>query len=54
MVEGVKYYHELARLFVLHLHNGHVKLAGVTFTLTPETIAEAIGILNVGEQWNKG
>lgn len=54
MVERVKYHHQLARLFVLHLHNGQVNLAGVTFTLTPETIAEATGILNVGEQWNKG
>lgn len=54
MVERVKYHHELARLFVLHLHNGQVNLAGVAFTLTPKTIAEAIGIPNVGEQWNKG
>jgi len=29
-------------------------LAGVTFTLTLESIAKAIGIPNVGEQWNKG
>ena len=54
MVERVKYRHELAILFVLHLHNGQVNLAGVTFTLTPETIAKATGIPNVGEQWNKG
>ena len=54
MVERVKYHHELATLFVLHLHNGQVNLAGVTFTLTPETIAQATGIPNVGEQWNKG
>ena len=54
MVERVKYHHELARLFVLHLHNGQVNLTGVTFTLTPETIAEATCILHVGEQWNKG
>ena len=54
MVERVKYHHELARLFVLHLHSGQIDLAGVIFTLTPETIAEATGILNVGEQWNKG
>ena len=53
-VERVKYHHELARLFVLHLHNGQVNFAGVSFTLTPKTIAEAIGIPNVGEQWNKG
>jgi len=54
MVERVKYHHELARLFFLHLNNGQVNLVGVTFTLTPETIAEATGIPNVGEQWNKG
>lgn len=39
---------------MLHLHNGQVNLAGVTFTLTPETIAKAIGIPNMGEQSNKG
>jgi len=54
MVERVKYQHELSRLFILHLHNGQVKLAGVSFTLTLETIAAATGIPNVGEEWNKG
>jgi len=49
MVERVKYHHELARLFVLHLQDGQVNLAGVTFTLTPETTGQATGILNVGE-----
>ena len=53
LVERVKYHHDLARLFLLHLHNGQVTLAGVTFTLTPETIAQATSIPNVGEQWNK-
>ena len=53
MVARVHHHHELARLFVLHLHNGQVTLAGVTFTLTPETISQATGIPNVGEQWNK-
>ena len=53
MVERVKYHHELARLFVLHIHNGQVTLAGVTFTLTPKTIAQTTGIPNAGEQWNK-
>ena len=28
-------------------------MAGVTFTLTPETISVATGIPNVGEQWHK-
>jgi len=54
MVERVKYHHELAILFFLHPHNGQVNLDGVSFTLTPKTIAVAIGIPNVGEQWNKG
>jgi len=49
MVERVKYHHELARLFVLHLHNGQVNLAGVSFTFRPETIAAATSIPNVGE-----
>lgn len=54
MVERVKYHHELARLFVLHLHNGQVNLASVSFILTFETIAATTCIPNVGEQWNKG
>lgn len=53
MVSRVQYHHELARLFVLHLHNGQVTLVGVTFTLTPESISLATGIPNVEEQWNK-
>jgi len=48
MAERDQYHHELARLFVLHLHNGQVTLAGVTFTLTLETISQATGIPNVG------
>jgi len=53
MVERFKYHLELARLFVLHLHNGQVTLAGATWTLTPKTIAQETGIPNVGEQWYK-
>jgi len=53
MVERVNYHREFARLFLLHLHDDQ-NLAGVTFTLTPETIAQATSIPNVGEQWNKG
>jgi len=52
MVERVKYHHEIARLFVLHLHNGQVNLAGVIFTLIPKTIAQATSIPNVG-RWSK-
>lgn len=44
----------LARLFVLHLRDGHVTLAGVNFTLTPEVISQATEIPNVGEVWPKG
>ena len=54
MVERVKYHHELARPFVLHLHNGQMNLANVSITLTPKTTVTTTGIPNVGEQWNKG
>ena len=54
MVERVKFHHELARLFVTHLDNNEVKLAGVTITLSPAIISEATSIPNVGEKWNKG
>jgi len=30
-----------------------VNLAGVSFNLTPETIATTTGIPNVGEQWRQ-
>ena len=50
MIARTQHHHELARLFVLHLHNGHVNLAGVDFTLSPETISEATGIPNIGEE----
>ena len=53
MIARVGYHQELARLLVLHLHDGQVNLAGVNFTLTLETISQATGIPNVGEEWNK-
>ena len=53
MVSRVHYHHELAWLFVLHLHNDQTTLAGVTFTLTLESISPATSIPNAGEQWNK-
>ena len=53
MVARFQYHHELARLFVIHLHNGQVTLVGVTFTLTPKSIYLAIDIPNIREQWNK-
>jgi len=53
LISQIHHHRELARLFVLNLHDGHVNLAGVNFILSPETIAEATGIPNIGEQWNK-
>ena len=52
-VANVQFHHELARLFVLHLHGDLATLAGVTFTLTPDSISLATGIPNIGEPWNK-
>ena len=52
-VASVQFHHELARLFVLHLHGDQAILAGVTFTLTPESVSLATGILNIGEPWHK-
>ena len=49
----IQHHRELARLFVLHLHDGLVTLARVNFILTPEVISEATGIPNVGEVWSK-
>jgi len=53
MIAQIQHHQELARLFVLHLHDSQVTLVGVNFTLTPETISQATGIPNVGEEWNK-
>ena len=53
MISRTQHHHELARLFVLHLHDGHVKIARVNFILSPETIAQATRIPNIGEEWNK-
>ena len=53
MVARIQFHHELAYLFLLHLHDGQATLAGVTFTLTPKSISLATGIPNIGEKWNK-
>ena len=53
LISQIQHHRELARLFVLHLHDGRVNLAGVDFILSPETIAQATGIPNIGEKWNK-
>ena len=52
-ISQIQHHRELVCLFVLHLHNGHVNLVGVDFTLSPEIVAQATGIPNVGEEWNK-
>ena len=52
-VVSIRFHHELARLFVLHLHGDQATLASVTFTLTPKTILLETGIPNIGEPWNK-
>src|SRR3984885_11736515 len=49
----IQHHTELARLFVLHLHDGQVTLAGVNFVFSPEAITDATGIPNVGEVWLK-
>ena len=53
MVARVHHHQELDHLFMLHLHDGQVTFAGLTFTLTSETISQATGIPNIGEQWKK-
>ena len=52
-VASVQFHHDLARLFVFHLHGDQAILAGVAFTLTPESISLATGIPNIGEPWHK-
>ena len=49
----IQHHRELARLFVLHLHDGQVTLAGVNFVFSLEAISLATGIPNVGEVWPK-
>lgn len=49
----IQHHRELARLFVLHLHDRQVTLAGVNFVFSPEAITDATGIPNVGEVWPK-
>ena len=51
-VASIQFHHELTHLFVLHLLDGQATLAGVTFTLTLESISLETSIPNIGEQWN--
>jgi len=39
LISQIQHHRELVHLFVLHLQDGHVNLAGVNFTLSPEAIA---------------
>ena len=43
----------LTRLFIINLHDKKVTLAGVTFDMSTNSIAVAIGIPSVGERWFK-
>lgn len=52
-VAEVQFHYELARLFVLHFHRDQATLAGVTFTLTLETVSLEKCIPNIGELWHK-
>lgn len=52
-MERVQYHPELTRLFVAHLQNNKVTLAGVNFIVSPSIISDATRIPNVGEKWYK-
>ena len=39
MISQTQHHQELVHLFVLNLQDGHVNLAGVDFTLSPDTVA---------------
>ena len=49
----MKNHPELTRLFIINLHEKKVSLAGVTFELSTDAIANATGIPSVGEKWFK-
>ena len=51
--ERAQFHHELAKLFVAHLHNCDVTLSRVTFTISPAIVLEATRIANVGEKLYK-
>ena len=44
---------ELTRIFIINLQDKQVNLAGVTFELSSDVIANATGIPSVGEKWFK-
>ena len=49
----MQYHPELTRIFVEHLHENRVNLAGVSFTISSSIISDATMIPNVGEKWFK-
>ena len=52
-VQRIQYHFELTRLFITNIHDGHITLARVTFTMSTSSISAATGIPNVGEKWFK-
>ena len=52
-IQPVKNHFKLTRLFIINLHDKQFNLAGVTFELSLDSIANAIGIPSVGEKWFK-
>ena len=52
-VQLVQNHPELTRTFILNLHEKQVSLAGVTFELSTNVIANATRIPSVGEKWFK-
>ena len=52
-VERVQHHPELTKIFVAHIQDNKVTLAGETFIVSPSIIADASRILNVGEMWYK-
>lgn len=53
LVQRVKYYANLTSLFPTHLRKDKVTIAGVSFTISTEFIAIAIGIPNNGKKYSK-
>ena len=49
-VQQVQNHPKLTRLFIINLHDKQVNLAGITFELSIDAIANATGIPSVGEK----
>lgn len=49
----VQHHPMLSRLFISNLHDNHLTLDGVTFTVSTTIISTATRILDVGEKWFK-